>query len=180
MRRLFFRQKAYALLPCTLLLTAVLLVTSASLRTVRLQLNAMQANADMQMARVSAESSMVAAEHHLQTLVQDAPDDEESNLSAEYFTSLCVTPRKTESPYRLDVLWSDKQTGVCRVTATGQGHMTGAQISLQADFELRSCQSPAETAKSVMQTDMPDMPEYLPAACRSGLRLLSWRVLNEV
>lgn len=179
MRRQFFRQTAYALLPCTLLLTAVLLVVSASLRTVRLQLSAMQANADMEMARVSAESSIAAGEHHLRTMLQDAPDDEAGSLSAEYFTSLCVTPSKTDSTYRMDVLWSDKQTGVCRVTATGQGHTTGAQVSLQADFELRSCKSSAGTSGSVMQTDAPDMSEHSPATCRSGLRLLGWRMLNE-
>lgn len=183
MRRRFIRQQAYALLPCALLLAAVLLTIGASLRTVRLQLNAMLVSADIQMARVSAESSMAAGEQHLRTTLKDVPDGEGSNPLAEHFASSCATPTELVSHYRLDLLWSDRKTGVCRITATGQGRMTGTQVSVQADFELGDCTSAAESAKPLISAIPPrtsDMPQHLPEICRNELRLISWRVLNEV
>jgi len=182
MRRQFTRQKAVALLPCALLLTVVSLAMSASLRAVRLQLNAMLAISDVQMARLSAESSMADGEHHLRTMLQAAPVEAEKNPAAEYFVSSCTMPTETDSHYRLDLLWSDRHTGVCRITATGQGRMTGTQVSLQADFELVGCKSPAESVESVTPVIPPgtsEMPEHLPESCRNGLRLISWRVLSE-
>lgn len=180
MKRLRLRQGGFALVPCALLLTVVLLALSASLRAARQQLDAALAQSDLQRARLSADSSLTEAEHQLRSVFVASPDPGEARLPEEQLAQACTRAYSELSGYQMDLLRSDERTGVCRITAIRAGRSAGTHVRLQAEFALRACQPPTEPVEAVPLSEAAASSVAPPASCAGEVRLLSWRTLNEV
>ncbi len=173
-------QTGFALLPCFLLLVVVLMALSAAVRSSRLQQDAMQAAADLHLARVSTNASLGDAEHHLRQIFQAVPSVEEGNMPEQYAASACTGSEEQGARYRLDLLRSDEHTALCRVTATGAGRSVSMRV--QADFELAYCKvgtAPVTPAGQAAQNAPAQQNEAATSSCRREVRLLSWRMMDE-
>ncbi len=183
MSRTVFTQTGFALLPCSLLLTVVLLALSASLRSARQQLAVTPADADLQRARLSAESSLTEGEHHLRSRFKAVSADSDLSPTTDPLALSCSQPYSEQSGYQLDWVRSEDRTGVCRITASRAGRTAGTHIRLQAEFALSACQTYRPSAEPAPSTDSAtataERHEDSPVSCRREVRLLSWRTVHE-
>jgi hypothetical protein len=183
MKRRCFTQAGFALLPCALLLTMVLLALSASLQSARQQLTITLAHADLHRTRLLAESSLAEGEHDLRSRFEAMSSAEDARSPEQQFALSCARTTSELSGYQLDLVHSDDLTALCRITASRTGRAQGTQISLQAEFELKACPQSDESAASKELeplTGLMVLGEDVLASCKGKVRLLSWRMLSEV
>jgi Tfp pilus assembly protein PilX len=173
-------QTGFALLPCSVLLVVVLMALSAAVRSSRLQQDAMQAAADLHLARVSANASLSDAEHHLREIFQAVPGLEEGSAPEQYAASACTGSEEQRGHYQLNLLSSDEHTALCRITATGA--VRSVSMSVQADFELAYCEAGTALVTptgQAAQNAPAQANEAATSSCKRGVRLLSWRMMGE-